>query len=57
MKYCSKCEGKLIEGLKYCFNCGADVEKAENHKKGNKKGTAKKGNHKSRLDTRLFDII
>ena len=26
MKYCSNCENKLIEGLKYCFKCGADVE-------------------------------
>lgn len=26
MKYCSKCENQLIEGLKYCFKCGTDVD-------------------------------
>lgn len=28
MKCCSKCgNDKLIEGIKYCLNCGAEVEK------------------------------
>lgn len=28
MKCCSKCGNeKLIEGVKYCLNCGADLEK------------------------------
>lgn len=53
MKKCAKCEGKLIEGLKYCFTCGADVAPNKKQEKDNK---VKKVT-KSRLDTRLFEII
>lgn len=60
MKYCSKCENKLIEGVRFCLNCGADVNsvKCEAKKTVNKdvKDT-KKCKPKSRLDTRLFDVI
>lgn len=35
MKVCRKCgNDKLIEGIKYCLNCGADVEPVDtNHGK------------------------
>ena len=54
MKYCPKCEAKLIEGLKYCFHCGVEVSKVKDTKQ---KKQDKKCKPKSRLDTRLFDIV
>lgn len=66
MKYCSKCENKLIPGLRYCFQCGTEIKVGEVNKtsKGNDDKVScknevrdKKCRMKSRLDTRLFDII
>ena len=32
MKVCLKCgNDKLIEGVRYCLKCGANVEKEKNH--------------------------
>lgn len=62
MKYCTKCEGELIRGLKYCFHCGADVKEGNDenipkHSEPKENTSDKKQSTKSRLDTRLFEII
>ena len=57
MKSCSKCGNKLIEGLKYCFKCGADVDEKSVKKEtpNTVKQETKKCKVKSRLSTEVFD--
>lgn len=57
MKTCSKCDNKLIEGLKYCFNCGADVDEksVKSSETKNVKKETKNCKAKSRLSTEVFD--
>ena len=66
MKVCSKCgNNKLIEGVKYCLNCGADLEKnkSENVKCCVKNKTDENVNEnekclvKTRLSVELFEIF
>lgn len=70
MKCCSKCgNDKLIEGVRYCLNCGADVEKqcSDNVKCCAKDKVNADVNHdvnedgkclvKTRLSVELFEII
>lgn len=66
MKCCSKCGNKkLIEGIKYCLNCGAEVEKDVKCHCGEKCkcNTNKSSNKddkcvvKTRLSVELFEIF
>lgn len=63
MKKCSKCGNeKLIEGIKYCLQCGADVEDAKANKQDcccAKEKTTEDGKSivKTRLSVELFEIF
>lgn len=66
MKCCSKCGNtKLIEGIKYCLNCGAEVEKnikchCDEKCECNKKESVNKEDKclvKTRLSVELFEIF
>lgn len=66
MKCCSKCGNtKLIEGIKYCLNCGAEVKKdVECHCDENCECNANKRTKKddkcvvkTRLSVELFEIF
>jgi len=67
MKCCSKCgNDKLLNGIKYCLKCGANVEKENvkccvNDKEENcvNKNVNENGNClvKTRLSVELFEII
>lgn len=66
MKYCPKCENKLIEGLKYCFKCGADVDeknvkshtiKNVNEDVNDDVNSNSKNQVKTRLSVEVFDVF
>ena len=66
MKCCSKCgNNKLIKGIKYCLNCGAEVEKDVKCQCGEKCecNTTESVNKddkclvKTRLSVELFEIF
>lgn len=66
MKCCSKCGNeKLIEGIKYCLNCGSEVKKdtkcscGENCECNKNKNETKddKCVVKTRLSVELFEIF
>ena len=66
MKCCSNCGNeKLIEGIRYCLNCGAEVEKdikcncGENCDCNKNKSETKDGKCvvKPRLSVELFEIF
>lgn len=63
MKVCSKCgNDKLIEGIRYCLKCGADVEETNVKEKSNEcvnEDVNDKGKCvvKSRLSVELFEIF
>ena len=62
MKYCPKCENKLIEGLRYCFKCGADVD-TNNVKKNTEKDVNKNVNEskankvRTRMSVEVIDVF
>lgn len=63
MKVCTKCgNDKLIEGIRYCLQCGADVENVSTNKDkccDNKKNenADDKCLVKTRLSVELFEIF
>lgn len=54
MKKCAKCDHELIEGLKYCFNCGEEVDTNDEH---NSESDNKKCQPKTRLDSQVLDVF
>lgn len=57
MKSCPKCGNKVIEGLKYCFTCGADIDEKVVKQASTKtvKKEEKKCKAKSRLSSEVFE--
>lgn len=53
MKKCPKCDHDLIEGLKYCFNCGEEVDNGDKDGKSDNK----KCQPKTRLDSQVLDVF